>query len=74
MNKLKWLRRLNIILFLSLLVQVATSLLMFFRLFMSQFGVFSEVHEYNGILFVVLVIAHLGFNWGWVRANIIKKD
>jgi hypothetical protein len=36
-------------------------------------GIFFEIHEYNGFIFVALVLLHLFFNWGWVRANILKR-
>lgn len=34
-----------------------------------------ELHEFCGILFFLVALLHLYFNWGWVKANIfgIKK-
>lgn len=31
-----------------------------------------EIHEYNGFLFNVLVLAHITLNFGWIKTNILK--
>lgn len=34
---------------------------------------FGEIHEFAGIMFFLTGILHLYYNWGWVRANFLKK-
>lgn len=72
MSKNTWLKIINPVMFISLLLQAATGLLLFFRLFISHFRTIGEVHEYNGLLFLVLVITHLALNWSWIKANLFK--
>ncbi|MBW6514119.1 MAG: hypothetical protein K0B87_05125 [Candidatus Syntrophosphaera sp.] len=32
-----------------------------------------QIHAWAGILFFIVGILHLFYNWSWVRANILKK-
>lgn len=34
---------------------------------------FGEIHEFAGIMFIIVGILHLFYNWGWVRTNFLKK-
>lgn len=72
MNRQKLLRLLNPVLFLSILLQAVTAAVMILGLKAPfSLDVF-ELHERNGVLLIVLAVAHLALNWGWVRANYLK--
>ena len=73
MNKLQVLRIVNSFLFISFLLQVATSLFIFFRIRTSFSRTIFEIHEYNGLTMITLALIHLYLNWGWIRTNILKK-
>jgi hypothetical protein len=68
MNKAKWLKRVNVLLFCFLLFQPVTALLA---------GVigdaFEVLHPAGGVILVVLAFAHLSLNWAWVRSAILAK-
>ncbi len=32
-----------------------------------------EVHEFAGIIFFIVALIHLYYNWSWVRTNILGK-
>ena len=62
-------------LFISAMVQVFTGVALFFELFASKADIFeaiARVHKYNGPIFIILVMIHLGLNWGWVKANFLR--
>ena len=67
----------TILLAASFFVQAITVIgMVFFREPALRAGILSalsEIHEYNGFLFTALVLVHLYLNWGWVKANILKK-
>lgn len=67
----------TILLAVSFFVQLLTAAgMVFFRSLALRLGVFSqmaEIHEYNGFIFTALVLAHIYLNWGWIRANILKR-
>jgi hypothetical protein len=69
MTKANWLKAVNPALFLSFLVQAVTGI----WLIIKPSGPVFELHERNGILFLLLVSAHLFLNWGWVRATFLKR-
>lgn len=73
MNKPQWLKVLNLVLFISLLVQALTGLVLFFSLFVTQIDVFIVIHKYNGLFLILLVGLHLWFNWSWIKINFFKK-
>lgn len=73
MNKAKLLKWVNLILFVSAATQIVTGLILAFDLFMSKIMFFSKLHEYNGFVFVALLIAHLTLNWNWVKATFFRK-
>jgi hypothetical protein len=68
MSKVKWLKRVNVLLFVFLLFQASTAMLA---------GVsgdlFEVIHPLGGGILVVLAFAHIGLNWGWVRSAILSK-
>jgi hypothetical protein len=77
MNRARLFRASVILLAVSFLVQgITVAGMVFFNGFLMRLGVLSiffQIHKYNGFLFVALVLAHLFFNWGWMKANILKR-
>ena len=77
MNKTKLFKAATVLLGVSFLTQVFTVAgMVLFKGFLTRLGalgIFFEIHEYNGFIFVGLVLLHLFFNWGWIRTNILKK-
>jgi hypothetical protein len=69
MNKTKWLKRVNVLLFVFLLLQPVTAILG-----EAVSGEFLEVvHPVSGVILVILGLTHLTLNWGWVRSAIFAK-
>ena len=76
MNKAKLLKATNFILIILAVIQISTSLMLFFRLFMSDPRVFKaviKIHVNNGLAFILVALIHLFLNWGWVKANFLVK-
>ena len=77
MNRAKLLKISVLLLVISFLVQAVTGIcIAFLEGALSKIGILepiTEIHEYNGFVFVALVFVHLLFNWGWIRANIRGK-
>jgi len=73
MNKPKWLVWLNPFLFLSLLIQAVSGVVLFFSLMPAWDEMIARVHSYNGFIFVFLALTHLMLNWSWVKANLFQK-
>ena len=73
MNKFGVLRIVNMVLFCSFIVQVITSIIIFFRIKTHNTQLVFEIHEYNGLLMIILAATHIALNWGWVKANFFKK-
>jgi hypothetical protein len=63
---MKMLRVINPILFCTLLLQAITGLAMFFELVVP---LVLAVHKYNALLFLLVIAAHVTFNWPWIRVN-----
>lgn len=74
MNKLKALKIVNPILFLSFLVQLVTSLIIVLRIRAPHLKAYFEIHQYNGLLFIALILVHVYLNFGWIRAAYFKKS
>ena len=76
-NRARLIRIATVLLAISFFVQVLTVIgMVFFEDLALRIGVFSTLvraHTYNGFIFVALVLAHLYFNWGWARANMLKR-
>ncbi len=64
MNRAKWLKRVNVLLFIFLLYQAMTGLLSG----VMNGDVFEVIHPAGGVILVVLGLIHIGLNWGWVRS------
>ena len=73
MNKATMLRIVNAVLFFSFVLQAITSAIIFLRLKVPHRQTIFEVHEYNGLLMILLAITHIILNWGWIKANFFKK-
>ncbi|MFA4982195.1 MAG: DUF4405 domain-containing protein [Candidatus Omnitrophota bacterium] len=60
-------------LLLSFITQAVTGLIFFFGIDVPNKHALLELHEYNGLLMAALVVIHVTLNWGWIKANILKK-
>lgn len=69
MDKTKWLRRINILLFFLLLYQAITGLLVA----VIDEEVFEIIHPVGGGLLFIFGLIHLSLNWGWVRSVYFTK-
>jgi hypothetical protein len=68
MNKQKWLRIVNAIIFLLLLWMVITAIL-----HDVIHDIFEKIHPLGGLLLVIFIIIHLILNWGWIKAVYLRK-
>ena len=73
MKKLQLLKIVNTVLLVSFIVQAASSLIIFFRIKLPNTPLVFTVHEYNGLLIIVLMVLHIWLNWGWIKMNILRK-
>jgi cytochrome b subunit of formate dehydrogenase len=56
-------------------LQALTGIVLFFDLFVLRSRLFefiSEVHRYNGLVLVFIVLTHLYLNWGWVKNQFLS--
>ena len=77
MNKTVFLKITNLCLFISMLAQLCTGIVLFFDLFTGKpklFEMITQIHRYNGVTLAVLVIAHLLLNWGWIKVQFLKRS
>lgn len=58
----------NILLACSAATQIATGLAMEL-----EFKPAEEIHEVNGYILTVLILAHVVQNWGWVRGQLRRR-
>ena len=63
MNRQKWLKKVNALLAVSLLVQVTTGYLQ------DDVGGLGLVHKSNAVLFLSLALSHAGLNWPWIKST-----
>lgn len=73
MNKLRLLKAVNLMLFISFLMQCISSVIIFFRIKVPHTQAIFEFHEYNGLAMITLAAIHIILNWGWIRANFLKS-
>jgi putative Mn2+ efflux pump MntP len=68
MNQIRWLKKINPILFILVLWQAMTGLGRDF------FGkeVFEKIHVSGGLLLIIFVVIHLMLNWSWVKSNYFR--
>ena len=75
MNKITLLKVTNLLLFISMSVQILTSIVLFFDLFTANarlFETIAQIHKYNGLILVLLVAVHVMLNWGWIKSQFFK--
>jgi len=73
MNKVLALRIVNTVLVFSFILQAITVAIIFLKIRTSYNHIVFEIHEYNGLLIIAVVIAHVTLNWGWIKANLLRK-
>jgi hypothetical protein len=69
MEKTRWLKRTNVVLFFVLVYQAVTGALVE----LIDPDIFGVIHPAGGVLLVLVGIVHISLNWGWVRAVFLKK-
>jgi len=69
MNRMGLLKAVNILLMAAFLIQALTAVILFFNIKTPYIGEVSEIHEYNGMLMLVLIVIHIALNWGWIKMN-----
>jgi thiosulfate reductase cytochrome b subunit len=69
MRKNKLLKIVNPIMFILIVLQIVTAILME----VTGDSTFREIHEINGFLLVIFIIVHLSLNWSWIKANFLKS-
>jgi len=69
MNKTKWLKTINPLLALSVILQAITGLMIEYL----PTAFIGEVHEINAPILILLMLTHLTLNWGWISANFYPK-
>lgn len=72
MNRMRLLKTINLLLFISFLMQGVSSIIIFFRIKVPHTRAVFEFHEYNGLALVTLALIHITLNWGWIKANFLK--
>lgn len=65
MNTALWLKRINVLLFVLVLLQAITALI--------GGEVLEVIHPFGGILLVLAVAFHLYLNRAWIKATYFKK-
>jgi protein-S-isoprenylcysteine O-methyltransferase Ste14 len=71
-SKVIALRIINPLLILVFVVQGVTGIIFSMEIQVPNMLLLSKIHEYNGWLMIVLIVAHIALNWGWVKVNIFK--
>jgi Domain of unknown function (DUF4405) len=69
MNKNEMLRFVNLPLSFSFLIQALTALIIFSKIKVPNKDLLFEIHEYNGLLLIALVLGHIVLNWSWIRVT-----
>jgi succinate dehydrogenase hydrophobic anchor subunit len=73
MGKVSLYKAINMGLLVSFLIQAFTAVIMVLRIRLPHPQAVFEVHEYNGILMVVLAVWHIVLNRRWIETNFFKK-
>lgn len=71
MNKIKLLKMLNPVLGISFLLQAISAVAIVLR---KAPGWLYKLHAINGMTFIIIVLVHVTLNWGWIKANFLKKN
>ncbi|MEI8347037.1 MAG: DUF4405 domain-containing protein [Pseudomonadota bacterium] len=67
MQKALWLKIVNPILMLAVIIQASTGYLSENRHWVK------EIHETNAVIVLALAAIHLYLNWSWVKSNFLNK-
>ncbi len=70
MNKIKLLKLVNPVLGISFLLQAISAVTMVLG---KAPRWLYKLHIINGLIFIIIAIVHVTLNWGWIKANILKK-
>jgi len=73
MNKMDMLKIVNALLGFSFVIQLATSIIIFFHIRVRHAQTVFDIHIYNGVVFFVLALAHLVLNWGWIKSAYLRR-
>ncbi|MDD5669887.1 MAG: DUF4405 domain-containing protein [Candidatus Omnitrophica bacterium] len=74
MNKITLLKFSVLILFVSVVIQGISGIVLAFDLYSpASAGLYTTIHEFNGFVFIFLVAAHLFLNWSWIKSVFAKK-
>lgn len=73
MTKLTLLKIVNPLLLVSVALQAITGLIFFFEVRLPRLSTLLEIHEYNGLAMLALAAAHITLNFGWIKANLLKR-
>jgi hypothetical protein len=75
MNKLKWLRILNIFVIIGFVVTAIAILIFLCAPIPSLKGSeqMVEIHETAGKILLVLIVLHIILNWNWISTQYLKK-
>lgn len=71
MNKNKWLKIINLLLGIDLLVVALTGIL---QNPLHDLEILKMIHRPSSNLFVLLSIVHIILNWSWIKANVRKNS
>jgi len=74
MNKITLLKLSVLIMFVSVLIQGITGIVLAFDFYSpSSAELYTTIHEFNGFIFIFLVLTHLFLNWSWIKSVFAKK-
>ncbi len=73
MDKSSWLRWINSLLFFSVLLQATTVVIILLEIRTANPQLIFQLHKQNGMVLLCLIASHFYLNWGWVRANFLRK-
>jgi len=72
MNRAQLYKTVGLLLLFSFAAQAATAVIMLLKIRVPHMQAVFQVHQYNGLLMVILALMHVILNWGWIKANVLK--
>ena len=73
MSKGQLYKTVGVVLLFSLFVQALTAVIMFLHIRVPHVQLVFKVHTYNGMFMFIVAGTHIVLNWGWIKANFLKK-
>lgn len=73
MAKLNPLKIINPILGIIFLIMAVSGMLMACFPAVIPYMTVATIHKYGGFAMIILTIGHIFHNWGWIKANMMKK-